>query len=81
MPIFSANILFTITFYIAPVKLISKKEQKRLEDLEFEKLMAETAAAGSSAAATTAPVEESKKAPETTAEVDEKKRLANLKKK
>lgn len=66
---------------LAPVKILSKKEQKRLEDEEFERLMNE---AGVTEAAKTdaAPKEESKQsAAESQAEVDEKKRLANQKKK
>ena len=64
------------------MKVLSKKEQKRLEDEEFERVMNEMGSSGaeSSSAATN---EESKKAAggETQAEVDEKKRLANQKKK
>ena len=70
------------------MKILSKKEQKRLEDEEFERVMNEAMAANNAAeqaaTTTTAPAatEESKNASgaataETQAEVDEKKRLAN----
>lgn len=69
-----------VLHFIEPVKILSKKEQKRLEDEEFERLMNEVGTKGSEAKA---PKEESKQsaAQETQAEVDEKKRLANQKKK
>jgi len=63
--------------YPAPVKLISKKEQKRLEDEEFAKLMSEVPVESTT---TSAAVEESKTSA-VTETVDEKKRAANLKKK
>lgn len=69
-----------LVFQSEPVKIISKKEQKRLEDEEFERVMAEMGVEGSAAAKAT---EESKQ-PESAAsqaEIDEKKRLANQKKK
>jgi len=62
----------------APVKILSKKEQKRLENEEFERTMNEMAAGANSEPA--AAQEESKvtnAGSETQAEVDEKKRLAN----
>ena len=66
--------------YAEPVKILSKKEQKRLEDEEFERAMKEM---GLDATASTAAKEESKQSAsqETQAEIDEKKRLANQKKK
>ena len=54
---------------------MSKKEQKRLEDLEFESLMGSIGVKKETKAAETAVKVESQ------TEVDEKKRLANLKKK
>lgn len=69
------------SYAIEPVKLLSKKEQKRLEDEEFDRVMAEMGSQKATAAAAT---EESKKQPaaaEGATEIDEKKRLANLKKK
>ena len=61
--------------YLAPVKILSKKEQKRLEDEEFERTMAEM---GGAQQAATASAEESKTGvADTQAEVDEKKRAAN----
>ena len=41
----------------APVKILSKKEQKRLEDEEFERLMNEV---GTTEGAATKPAEEAK---------------------
>ena len=65
----------------APVKAISKKEQKRREQEEFDRMMNELGIEGSAAAATQP--EESKQAAvgEEQAAIDEKKRLANQKKK
>jgi len=60
------------------VKILSKKQQKRLEDEEFAKLMNEvvptTEAAGTEESKQSATVENQD-------EVDDKKRLANQKKK
>ena len=44
-------------YHLEPVKILSKKEQKKLEDEEFERLMAEV---GTQPAAAQAPAEESK---------------------
>ena len=78
LPYFCAY-LTNYHFLVAPVKILSKKEQKRLEDLEFERLMNEVGPADGQEAAQTQP-EETKQSAETTA-ADEKKRLANQKKK
>ena len=61
------------------MKILSKKEQKRLEDEEFERLMNEVGTAGSTDQAATSTQEESKlsSASAQPSEVDEKKRLAN----
>lgn len=63
------------------MKILSKKEQKRLEDEEFARVMAEVGV--EKGAASEKPAEESKQsaAQETQAEIDERKRLANQKKK
>lgn len=61
------------------MKILSKKEQKRLEDEEFERLMNEVGTAGSTDQAATSTQEESKQSSASAqpSEVDEKKRLAN----
>ena len=55
----------TQLLYVAPVKILSKKEQKRLEDEEFERVMNEMGSEKNAAAAET--TEESKQSsqPET----------------
>ena len=62
---------------IAPVKILSKKEQKRLEDEEFERTMNEMGSSNAAAENPVAATTEESKGNETQAEVDEKKRLAN----
>ena len=64
---------------VAPVKILSKKEQKRLEDEEFERLMNEVGTAGSTDQAAASTQEESKQSSASAqpSDVDEKKRLAN----
>ena len=61
-------------FIVAPVKILSKKEKKRLEQEEFDRLMNEVPVEAQPEAAATA--EESKQSAEASA-ADEKKRLAN----
>lgn len=77
-------LMMALCVLTAPVKILSKKEQKRLEDEEFERVMNEMGTANNTEAAAT---EETKQASNTAAttesqtEIDEKKRLANQKKK
>ena len=60
---------------------MSKKEKKRLEDEEFERLMNEVGTAGAASGEAPAAEENKQAAQADQAEVDEKKRLANQKKK
>lgn len=64
---------------LVAVKQLSKKEQKRLEDEEFEKTLQEFGVQATSTSENSANPEEKKVESQT--EIDEKKRLANLKKK
>ena len=64
---------------LVAVKQLSKKEQKRLEDEEFEKTLQEFGVQATSTSENSANQEEKKVESQT--EIDEKKRLANLKKK
>ena len=48
------------SFVLAPVKILSKKEQKRLEDEEFERIMNEANVADTAASSTPTAAEESK---------------------
>lgn len=68
---------YVVFIFIEAVKAVSKKEQKRLENAEFERLMAEMGSQDAPKAA-----EESKQSAtaEGNSEIDEKKRLANKKK-
>ena len=79
IPYFGRHVHHFLSRCIAPVKILSKKEQKRLEDEEFDRLMNEVGTTEAQPAAQ----EETKQsaAAETQAEIDEKKRLANQKKK